>query len=102
MDVKEDDIYIFLGEQALKNNLQYDLIGLFHELTADDRLIFYYVGHGFHNGVTNYLSTYDMHPLNIDKTAISLREMLLDPFSQSQCKTAMIFIDIALCPYIPG
>ena len=93
MDVKEENIHILLGENALKNNLQYDLQGLFHELTSEDRLIFYYVGHGFHNGITNYLSTYDMHPLHVDKTAISLREILFDPFSQSQCKSAMIFID---------
>lgn len=66
---------------------------MFHELSSEDRLIFYYVGHGFHNGITNYLSTYDMHPLHVDTTAISLRDMLLDPFLRSQCKTAMIFID---------
>jgi len=93
MNVEEKNIHIFLGEEALKNNLQYDLRGLFHELTSEDRLIFYYVGHGFHNGITNYLSTYDMHPLHIDETAISLRKILLDPLVQSQCKSAMIFID---------
>lgn len=93
MNVEEENIYILLGEQALKNNLQYDLQGLFHGLTSEDRLIFYYVGHGFHNGITNYLSTYDMHLHHVVETAISLREMLLDPFSRSQCKTAMIFID---------
>lgn len=93
MNVEEENIHIFLDEQALKSNLQYDLKGLFYELTSEYRLIFYYVGHGFHNGITNFLSTYDMHPLHIDETAISLREMLLDPFLGSQCKTAMIFID---------
>lgn len=93
MNVEKNNIHIFLGEEALKNNLQYDLRALFHELTSEDRLIFYYVGHGFHNGITNYLSTYDMHPLHIDETAISLREILLDPLLQSQCKSAMIFID---------
>tara|TARA_R110000851_G_scaffold333191_1_gene511484 strand:- start:256 stop:840 length:585 start_codon:yes stop_codon:yes gene_type:complete len=73
--------------------LQYDLQGLFYGLSSKDRLIFYYVGHGFHNGVTNYLSTYDMHPMNVDKTAISLRDVLLDPLSKSECNSAMIFID---------
>jgi len=93
MDVEKDNIYTFLGEKALKSSLEYDLKSLFHELTDEDRLIFYYVGHGFHNGTTNFLSTYDMHPHHIDKTAVSLREILLDPLSQSKCKTAMIFID---------
>ncbi len=93
MNVKEENIHIFLGEKASKNDLQYDLKGLFHELTAEDRLIFYYVGHGFHNGVDNYLSTYDMHPFYVAETAVSLRTILLDPLSQSKCKTAIIFID---------
>ncbi len=93
MEVEEEDIHLFLNEDALKSSLQYDLQSLFHGLTSEDRLVFYYVGHGFHNGITNYLSTYDMHPHHVDTTAISLREILLDPFSQSKCKTAMIFID---------
>lgn len=93
MDVEEDNIYTFLGKKALKSSLEYDLKSLFHELTSEDRLIFYYVGHGFHNGVDSYLSTYDMHPFYVAETAVSLRTILLDPLSQSKCKTAMIFID---------
>lgn len=91
--VEEEDVYLFLNEEALKSSLQYNFQGLFHELSSDDRLVFYYVGHGFHNGVTNYLSTFDMHPHHVDTTAISLREILLDPLSKSKCKSAMIFID---------
>lgn len=93
LDVEEENIYLILNEKALQNSLQYDLKGLFHRLSSRDRLIFYYVGHGFHNGVTNYLSTYDMHPMNVDKTAISLRDILFDPLSESECNSAMIFID---------
>lgn len=93
LDVEEENIHLILNEEALQNSLQYDLQGLFYGLSSKDRLIFYYVGHGFHNGVTNYLSTYDMHPMNVDKTAISLRDVLLDPLSKSECNSAMIFID---------
>ena len=93
MGVDEENIYLFLNEDALKSSLQYNFQGLFHELSSEDRLVFYYVGHGFHNGITNYLSTFDMHPHHVDTTAISLREVLLDPLSKSKCKSAMIFID---------
>ena len=93
MDVKEDEIYMFVNDEALKNSIEYDLKGLFHVLTEEDRLIFYYVGHGFHNGITNYLSTYDMHKSNIPDTAVSLRTVLLDPLQKSKCKNALIFID---------
>jgi len=93
MGILEENIHEWKNEDALKSNLDYDLSSLFHSLNENDRLIFYYVGHGFHNGVTNYLSTYDTHPFNIAETAISLRKILLDPLQQSKCKNAFIFID---------
>lgn len=93
MNVAEEDIIIYINEEALKNNLEYNLQGLFLSLTKDDRLIFYYAGHGFHDGVSNYLSTYDMHKSNISETAVSLRKILLDPLLKSKCQNALIFID---------
>ncbi|WP_206107395.1 ATP-binding protein [Paenibacillus apii] len=93
MGVDENDIYMYVDEQALKSSLEYDLKGLFYSLSEEDRLVFYYVGHGFHNGITNFLSTYDMHPFHISETAVSLRKILLDPLLASNCKNALIFID---------
>ena len=93
MNVGENDIYMIKNEEALKSNLEYEFINLFYHLTEEDRLVFYYVGHGFHNGITNFLSTYDMHPSNISETAISLQKILLDPLRKSKCENALIFID---------
>jgi len=93
MNVNEKDIYMFLNEEALKSSLEYDLSRLVHVLTEEDRLVFYYVGHGFHNGIENYLSTYDMHPYNITNTSVSLQKILLNPLQKSTCKNALIFID---------
>ena len=91
--VDQEDIHEYKDGDALKSTLEYDFYNLFHSLTENDRLIFYYVGHGFHDGVTNYLSTYDMHPYNVAGTAVSLRKILLDPLVKSKCKNALIFID---------
>lgn len=93
MNVYEDDITIFLNENALQSSLKYDFQSLFHTLRENDRVIFYYVGHGFHNGVTNYLTAYDTHPFNISETSIGLRSVFLDPILKSKCKNALIFID---------
>lgn len=93
MKLSEDDILMFTDEQAFKSCLEYSFQGLFHSFTEDDRLIFYYVGHGFHNGMTNYLSTYDTHKNNISGTSISLTKILLDPLRKSKCRNALIFID---------
>lgn len=93
MNVLETNITFLSDTQAYKSMLEYDLKGLFYELTENDRLIFYFVGHGFHDGITNYLSTYDMNPNYIINTSISLREILLDPLKKSKCENALIFID---------
>jgi len=93
MNVDENDIYMITNEEALKSTLEYEFRSLFYYLTEEDRLVFYYVGHGFHNGITNYLSTYDMHPSNISETAVSLQKILLDPLRKSKCENALIFID---------
>lgn len=93
MGVDENDIHMYLDAQAYKSTLEYDLKGLFYSLSEEDRLVFYYVGHGFHNGNTNFLSTYDMHPVHVSETAVSLRKILIDPLLASSCKSALIFID---------
>ncbi len=92
-NVNEDDICMYINEDALKSDLEYGLRGLFHSLSEKDRLVFYYVGHGFHNGTTNYLSTYDTHINNVAETAVSLRKILLDPLLNSKCKSGLVFID---------
>lgn len=93
MGVKEEDIQTYIDENAFGNQLEHELNQLFSNLNEDDRLIFYYAGHGFHDGITNYLSTYDIHPSNIVGTSLSLNKILLDPLKQSECKNALIFID---------
>ncbi|ACV62401.1 putative transcriptional regulator [Desulfofarcimen acetoxidans DSM 771] len=93
LDISEDDIYILRNEQAIKTEVEDVVKYQIFSMSEEDRLIFYYVGHGFHNGVTNYLSTYDMSQYDIANTAISLRKLLLDPLKQSKCKNALICID---------
>lgn len=93
MNVKEEDIYSFTDSQALSSDLKNGLKSIFFQLTENDRLVFYYAGHGFHNGITNYLTTYDTYPSNLLDTTVSLREILLDPLKGTYCKNALIFID---------
>lgn len=99
-DVLEENIYELLNENAFQSLIEYDLKNLFLSLGVDDRLIFYYVGHGFHNGLTNYLSTYDMHKSNIPGTAVPLQSVLIDPLKKSKCKNALIFIDACAQSFI--
>ena len=84
MNVEEENIYLISNEDALKSTLEYEFKSLFYSLTENDRLIFYYVGHGFHDGVSNYLSTYDLHQYNIAATSVSLQKILIDPLKSSK------------------
>lgn len=93
LNIDEDDIIILENDKAIKTEIEDVVKYNIFSMTEDDRLIFYYVGHGFHDGVTNYISTYDMSKTEISNTAISLRKLLLDPLKKSKCKNALIFID---------
>lgn len=93
LDIDESDIILLKNEKAIKTEIEDVIKYQMFSMTEEDRLIFYYVGHGFHDGATNYISTYDMSKTDISNTAISLRKLLLDPLKHSKCKNALIFID---------
>ena len=93
LSIDEKDIILLENDKAIKTEIADVIKYQMFSITEDDRLIFYYVGHGFHDGMTNYISTYDMSKTDISNTAISLRKLLLDPLKKSKCKNALIFID---------
>ncbi|MFM2488805.1 caspase family protein [Enterococcus avium] len=84
---------MFVNEEAFQNVLENEISSFVKMLKEKDRLIFYYAGHGFHDGLTNYLSTYDTYPTNIFETSVSLDQVLLTPLKRSECKNALLFID---------
>ncbi len=93
LSIDEKDIILLKNDKAIKTEIEDVIKYQMFSITEDDRLIFYYVGHGFHDGMTNYISTYDMSKTDMSNTAISLRKLLLDPLKKSKCKNALIFID---------
>lgn len=71
-----------------------DVIGYTtRNLSSDDLFVFYYAGHGFHGAGGNRLSTYETNPHNVAGTSFHLRDDLLDPLAESDCRRALIFID---------
>ena len=59
----------------------------------NDLLIFYYAGHGFHNGVSNLITVWDSNGYNLSGTCLNLRELLFDPVEKSDCQQLLAFID---------
>lgn len=64
-----------------------------HSTGPDDLLIFYYAGHGFHNGVSNLITVWDSNGHNLSGTCLNLRELLFDPAEKSDCQQLLAFID---------
>lgn len=91
--VEKEDIVEFRNETALKNNLEYEISNLLHDLCDKDRFIFYYAGHGFHDGQSNCISTYDTHLQNLPGTTLPLSSLIIEPVMKTNCKSALFFID---------
>lgn len=74
---------------ALRDEVGYAIRGL----GADDLFIFYYAGHGFHGAGGNRLSAYDTNRTNVEGTSFRMRDDLLEPLANSECRQALIFVD---------
>lgn len=64
-----------------------------HATGPDDLLVFYYAGHGFHNGVSNMITIWDSNGHNLAGTCLNVRDLLFDPIEQSACRKSLTFID---------
>jgi hypothetical protein len=91
--VNPDNIKIFLDKYATKTSLEDELIYEIRNLKKDDRFIFYYAGHGFYGDGTNKLTAWDTSDTNFSETTIPLREILINPLTESECKKSLIFLD---------
>ncbi|MGR9281434.1 caspase family protein [Rhizobium johnstonii] len=74
---------------AVRDQLSYTI----RNLSEDDLFIFYYAGHGFHGSGGNRLSTYDTNRSNVGGTSLQMREDLLEPLAESECRQALVFVD---------
>lgn len=91
--VHGEDLSLWINQNATASAFQNELRYIVSSLGPKDRFIFYYAGHGFHSGVTNHLTTWDSHPYNLKETTIPLRETLLDPLLERNCRESLLFLD---------
>lgn len=90
---EEENITIWINEQATKTSLEEELPYFIRQLSPDDKFIFYYAGHGFHHTDSNRLTVWDSHKNNLFGTTVSINEILLNPLLKSECKSSLVFID---------
>lgn len=94
-DMPADDVIVEIIKDgdasltAVRDQLAYTI----RNLSDDDLFIFYYAGHGFHGSGGNRLSTYDTNRTNVGGTSLLMRDDLLEPLAESECRQALIFVD---------
>jgi caspase domain-containing protein len=87
------DLEIMVDNDATRGNIEYHLRQAIEALTENDLFVFYYAGHGFHGAGGNRITAWDSHAHNIEGTTLLLREVLLDPLTESDCRRALGFVD---------
>jgi uncharacterized protein YegP (UPF0339 family) len=89
----EEDITLWINEEATKNTFEEELPYYIRQLSPGDEFIFYYAGHGFHHTDSNRLTVWDSHKNNLFGTTVSINNILLNPLLKSECQRSLIFLD---------
>jgi hypothetical protein len=96
--ISNDDMYLWINEDATKTRFENDLPYLAATMGPNDRFIFYYAGHGFYVNGANRLTAWDSHPTSLGNTTVCLREVLLSKLQKSECSQILLFIDACAVP----
>jgi hypothetical protein len=89
----EDNITLWINEKATKSAMEEELPYIIRQLSASDKFIFYYAGHGFYNNNSNRLTVWDSHTSNLYGTSVSIDDVLLTPLSKTNCDNKLVFLD---------
>lgn len=95
------DSEVLIDNDATASNIKYQLHSFIQSLDKNDLFIFYYAGHGFHGQGGNRITAWDTHAHNIEGTTHLLREILMDPLQESECRRALAFVDACAAEFIP-
>jgi len=97
-EIDDDDLHVWINQDATKSMFDNELPYLARSLDANDRFIFYYAGHGFYSNAANRLTVWDTHPTSLQTTTVCLREVLLSRLDESACAQVLLFIDACAVP----
>ena len=93
LGLNPENIKTFYNSNASKTALENDIKYFIGQLHSNERFIFYYAGHGFHDGTSNRISAHDTNANDYESTTISLKDILITPLSLSPCQRSLIFLD---------
>lgn len=90
---KADHVEKWINQDATLEKLSNDLPYAISQTKPDDKIIFYYAGHGFYNKNTNWLTCWDSHGQQLETTTVSFQDAVVTPLQKSGCKQALLFLD---------
>ncbi len=93
MNVPPENIRLWIDQEVTQNRLKQEIPYEIRGLSAEDRYIFFYAGHGCYTDGWNRITTWDTHAFNLADTTTCLNEVLLAPLRNSACRKSLVFID---------
>ncbi|MBB2685240.1 UNVERIFIED_ORG: hypothetical protein GGD47_002828 [Rhizobium etli] len=94
LGVPTENVKIWLDQDATYSRLQNELKANLRALSSDDRIFFFYAGHGFWAPKAgNMLTAWDTHLINPAGTSVSIEDVILAPIRRSRCTQSALFID---------
>jgi len=99
--VSKDDIKLLLDGEATKTAIEKEINNLVRKVTENDRIIFFFSGHGAYENKENYLLPSDCYNDDIESTSVSVNG-ILGKLNKSLCERNLLFLDCCHSGFEPG
>ena len=99
--ISTDNVKVLLNEEATKTIILKELSSICKIVKSNDRIIFFYAGHGAFSEATNWIVPADAYKSDIKGTCISIKD-ILGQLKDSECNKSIVFLDSCHSGFEPG
>lgn len=99
--INEDDIILLLDSGATKTAIEKEIASISRKTLENDRIIFYFSGHGAFENRENYLLPVDGYNDDISTTCVSIK-FILGKLNKSLSERNLLFLDCCHSGFEPG
>ena len=89
---EKDDTFLLVNERATKTTILNNLNRIVDKVVEQDRMIFYFAGHGFSINTENFLAPVDASVDSLEETCISIIQ-ILELLRKSNSRRNIMFLD---------
>ena len=99
--VPKPNIRILINGEATKTIINKEIEILSKKSNGNDRLIFFYAGHGLFSSETNWIAPFDAYITDVSSTCISVKH-ILGQLKESDSNKSIVFLDCCHSGFEPG